>query len=416
MAKKRIKRGISVLAVLAVILVYAAGWMTGNKAAIAEVESAEVAAEIANETEFFSDYQTLENDKDFWKMDPLPEGLYQVGPNTRCIVKNGKAHMESINYSSPYLAKGVLVRDRYDNTCLVGVEEFSRNLIIISFKENGTCNEVCYNYADIPDELILERDFKFIDNYWKSSLCRLGTRYSIYAELEEKAYFDIGKDLNFINQSTAVDKFGGLYKISYSNNPWKIEIEQIDKDVHDVEMSFFNWASGASLCSYEKNNKKYIIIPNYEEVFSMERMPGEDEGEKLDEFPEKYSIIEYCPENMEIGFTYGGDSLRFEREEEIKIGETKLTSYTIQQGIKKNYLSIIIPAEELDPYMESIENLNEEKVAQRVEQLKQFLDSWEREHPIEIAEAMKKYDFMLREEGDDWGAREWAETHKDLLK
>lgn len=426
MEKKRIKRIIlgAVAILIMMATMYVAGWTVGNNERYAAEESALINQDITEyevetkDEKLFSDYQIIDDDKDFWKMQPITEGSYQVGQNTVCIVKNGEARIEGINYSSPLLKKAILAIDRFDHTCLIGVNKYTRELTIISFKKDGTCWETSYKYADIPNEVVYQNDFEFIDNSHGASLVRVGTKYSVYCELEEKAYFDIGKKLEFIYPSIAVDEIGGVYRISYSNNPWKIEIEKIDEGISNVEMSFYAWPSNASLFSYEKDNKKYIIIPNYEEVFSMEKIPCEDTtGLNLDEFPEKYSIIEYCTENMEtICFTYGGDSLRFEKEEKIKIGETELTSCMLEKGIKKNYLSIIIPAEELAPYMEDIKNPNEAKVNKRVEQLKQFLNKWEKENPEKIAKAMKQYEFLLEEDGDDWGAKEWAEAHQDLLK
>lgn len=283
----------------------------------------------------------------------------------------------------------------------------------VESEENEEVTEQAAEENPIPENAE-EIDYSDI-----AKLCHLkdSTEYALFVKGQKVASVDIGKTLDFSIPDLVISEDGKLYKMLYTSKPWSMKLLEVVKGATEPDYGFDNYPD--YLNTYCKNGVRYVIMPEKEETLDLENIPNdEDVAYNLDTV--KYNSIKCVYANYDkIHYSYGSDAMSFELDYGFIRDGRFFEERSFNTGIKRNYLTEIIPTEELDKLAGDV---SADEVEKQRDTINTFLKNWEESHAEEIAREIKKDPFILEENdrmtkpGADWGAKAWADAHQDLLK
>lgn len=360
--------------------------------------------------EYFSDFQEYDftDIENFWSFSSMPAGVYQISEKIYVIISEEDiGWIEYGDYSSDPLKHPILTKDGLYGTDLY------RQIKLETFETTKYGEFKCriFSLADVK-----EKGFSEIDYLEDMTFGYIGTEYSLYSKGKKLASIDVGEKLDFEVYPSDYGNVrgietGNIYKflVAMSNNSLEMKLVKIAEST-DYAEGIYVYGEG-NIKLYSKNGRNYMVVPQNEENLKFEGFRGITskipEGKSLDDFS-KYESIEVSPENMtSINFIYGGDNYTFRLLYHYQIGKIDMKMDVIADKIEKQYLSAVIPDEELEKW--TTNEFEPEKLAEKENKLNQFLENWENENEEYILH-------FLSNSENEWiknisGAEEFLEKH-----
>lgn len=296
-------------------------------------------------------------------------------------------------------------------------------MMVICMILGFTINDV---YAYASESKINEIDYNIPDRVVKcgrgGTNCSLGKYlkdnnnfcYAIFSGGIERFSIELNVNLQFgYSEGIAVGDDGNLYYLVFSNDPYEIQIIKIETPEEMLISTIYeDYTSniGTGFFSMQGvSGKRYFLVPSSVAIIARNQLPENNMISQIEVDSNDFQILEIKPENFDTyQIIYGNDAgFKLECTYYMKGGYSYRYIADIP-NLKRQYLSCIIPAEELDRFLQK-EIHSYDEVCEIISELNTFLADWEQNNEMLIR---KKYMscpgiFAIRDKS--WGAREFLD-------
>lgn len=359
----------------------------------------------------------IKDGKDFYSLEKIPEGTFQVEGIDEIIINVGKEEMS--NGELVLKTKVFRVDKRlasFENAVLVKTGE---QIYVYGDSSNGsrTLSRICLNNGEYEGEIICT-DFPSQDitrcNYGEfggevrfSDIGTLGEsrtadgfwKYAVYVEGKEMASIKTEKQLFFKGyEGIAVNEDGELYMLYYSSNPWILSMFKVDMP-EKIDIQEGNWITTVIhdhfACSHygfslvKTGEEFYIVKTDEYEAYARNGMDNLEENLQPFDGTPTFEVVKAVPENFDdysIFFDWYWDkfilSARMDGPEDVSYSHY----FPLTEEIQKHYLGIIIPEVEENNQMWDGDKVYEsyQEAEAAIKKLNKSLNNWEKENSKKI--------------------------------